>query len=105
MLRRLKGLGVNFCSRSVDRAGMPEDAAIRRRRYRRLCAVTAPFAMTWVVIVVFGVGGADLAKGVSNGGLALTALVAGLSCGFTAFRSQGRYRAVWTLLALGMISW
>src|SRR3954463_14155899 len=84
---------------------MPEDAAVRRRRYRRLCAVTAPFALTWVVIVLCGVGGAPLAKSVSNAGLALTALAAGLSCGYTAFRSPGRYRTVWALLALGMISW
>src|SRR3954447_21365004 len=98
-------MAVNLRSTPADRSGMEGDAAVRRRNYRRLCAFTAPFAAMWVVIVIGGAGGPGVAKSVSNGTLAATALGAGVSCGYTAVRSRGRYRTVWALLALGMVSW
>ena len=84
---------------------MQEDAVVRQRRYRRLCAFAVPFVVVWVVVIFGHVGGHDVAKAVSNGGLAITALAAGVSCGITALRSRGRYRTVWALLGLGMASW
>src|SRR4051794_21241933 len=79
--------------------------AVARRRYRLVLAVSVPFALGWAVVIFGGVGGPTFAKWFSNGALACAALAAGASCGITAFRSRGRYRTVWTLLALGMASW
>src|SRR4051794_27870662 len=83
---------------------MQTDAAARRR-YLRLCALAIPFVLAWVIVIFGEVDGDSLAKNVSNVGLALTALAAGASCLVTAYRTRGRYRFVWALLGLGMVSW
>ena len=75
------------------------------RRYIRIGLPAAPFALTWLVIIVGGVGGKHVAQVVSNGGLAATAIAAAISCVFTGWRARGRYRLVWVLLGLGMLSW
>src|SRR3954453_7475915 len=82
---------------------MQDNAA--HHRYQLICAAMTPFALVWMVVIFGGVGGPTFAKWFSNGALATAALAAGFSCGLTAMRSQGRYRTVWMLLALGMASW
>src|SRR4051812_42368720 len=74
-------------------------------RYFRLWMLALPFVATWFLVILGGVGGHHVAQAVSNGGLALAALAAAVSCGVTAFRASGRYRTVWLLIGLGMLSW
>ena len=64
-----------------------------------------PFVLTWCIVILGGVGGHHVAQIVSNGGLAAAALAAAVSCGVTALRASGRYRTVWLLIGLGMLSW
>ena len=74
-------------------------------RYVRMWMLALPFVGTWIVVILGGVGGHKVAQAVSNGGLALAALAAAVSCGVTALRASGRYRTVWLLIGLGMLSW
>jgi diguanylate cyclase (GGDEF)-like protein/PAS domain S-box-containing protein len=71
----------------------------------RAWTLALPFVLTWVVVIFFRVGGPHTAQAVSNGGLALAALAAAVSCLVTAWKAKGRYRSVWMLLGLGMFSW
>ena len=77
----------------------------RARRYAQLAAFAAPFALVWFIVIIGGVGGKHVAQVVSNGGLAITAFAAAVSCVVTGVRAKGRYGLVWVLLGLGMLSW
>ncbi|GID26136.1 putative bifunctional diguanylate cyclase/phosphodiesterase [Paractinoplanes brasiliensis] len=75
----------------------------RAANWYRLCGVVG--AVLLAVVVVFSIGGPDLARLVSGFGLCLAALAAAVACVHPARRFTGRRRWGWALIGLGVLSW
>jgi len=77
----------------------------RRRRFLAECAGVLVVSAAWVGTIVSGIATPGASQTLSNVGLAVVALAAGIACLLTARRREGRYRTVWRLLGLSALSW
>jgi two-component system, sensor histidine kinase and response regulator len=78
------------------------------RPWRRFLAFAAPAALgvaaltTWLGL---DIGGVRITNDVSDVGQAVPALIAAMSCGWTAYRSDRRFRRAWALIGASALSW
>ncbi len=87
---------------------------VARRPWARLSesarfAVAAGAGVLALVVIAavvgLGIGGETAGETVDDGSAALVAMVAALSCGLAARRSEGRRRLAWSLLAASAFTW
>lgn len=85
--------------------GAPRSVPGRWRVFAVAAAASAVAVVAFLAWTGFRAGGETLTTAVEDVAPALAAMVAALSCGFAAFRTSGRQRLAWWLLAAWAAIW
>ena len=90
----------------VSVAELPDDArAAEWRRFGLLASLASIASAVFIIWLLFGIGGSRLTIAVDDLGEGVAAAVAAISCALAAWRSLGRARLAWTLIAVSAASW
>jgi methyl-accepting chemotaxis protein len=75
------------------------------RRFALLAGLASIASATFIIWLLFGIGGNWLTTAVDDVGEGIASAAAALSCGVAAWRSPGRARMAWALIALSAACW
>ena len=90
----------------LSAAELPDDArASEWGRFGLLAALASIATAVFIIWLLFGIGGSRLTIAVDDLGEGVAAAVAAISCALAAWRSLGRARLAWTLIAVSAASW
>jgi diguanylate cyclase (GGDEF)-like protein/PAS domain S-box-containing protein len=76
-----------------------------QRRFLAECAVMAVVALLWLVSLVWGLGGDRATQAISNFGLIVAAIAAGLTCLRTARFCSRQQERMWKLMGASALCW
>jgi diguanylate cyclase (GGDEF)-like protein/PAS domain S-box-containing protein len=83
---------------------MPTRSAAQRR-FLAECAAVAVVALLWLAALAWGLGGAGASQAISNFGLVVAAMAAGLTCLRTARFCSRQQERMWRLMGASALCW